>query len=632
MEIFTAKKNKNVSHKIFNIKNCIIEMKKISKLGLMSIILLIICLQPVVAQTEWETVIPGNSLTAANFDTYWEWFYPWGDTHNGSAKMYVDQVTLDTSGTATIIAQTPDSSSSYKYRSGAFNSKSLILCNGEYSEWNIQGEFRAPSVKGSWPAFWITSAGPWTSEVDILEFKGDANNWFNTYDGGWESKLVPVEDSPDVWHKYQCHLIRLNENEARVEFYFDDKLVATHTGSNFVGTPFDVIINLQMEGSSGSPGPAAPTYYYVRNIVVQRKTEATPPGPPTTPMNLKATFGDSEIGLEWDASPEWDVDYYSVYRSATSGGPYDLITSDADESGYTDIGLVNNTTYYYVVTATDLDGNESSKSNEVSMMPVDLYPVTVENYSFELPGTQKQQNWENVPGWNSDSRASDSGEESAYSPTDGLWRGFLMSSDPSVWNLTDHTILDGEKFQLAIDARSSDNFKISLYYDNEGSRVVMAAKIVDPGSDYGRFVLTCAADSVPASIGEIIGIELDNIDPGTSWVGFDNVRLSSSYDLTDVELIPSNDKEKLKSFRLDQNYPNPFNPSTTINYSIPRKSFVQLKIYDALGKEVANLVNGNQIKGNYKVEFDASKLPSGVYFYKLQSGDFINTKKLILLK
>ena len=86
------------------------------------------------------------------------------------------------------------------------------------------------------------------------------------------------------------------------------------------------------------------------------------------------------------------------------------------------------------------------------------------------------------------------------------------------------------------------------------------------------------------------------------------------------------------SFSLQQNYPNPFNPITTINYSISQASFVTIKVYDVLGKEVATIVNGNKPVGNYSVEFDASKLVSGIYFYRLQAGNFTETKKLILIK
>jgi hypothetical protein len=87
-------------------------------------------------------------------------------------------------------------------------------------------------------------------------------------------------------------------------------------------------------------------------------------------------------------------------------------------------------------------------------------------------------------------------------------------------------------------------------------------------------------------------------------------------------------------FRLFQNYPNPFNPETTIEFSIPGKSHVLLKIYNLLGKTITTLINEDKEKGIYKVSFNAEdyRLPSGIYFYRMESGDYSSTKKLILLK
>ncbi|OGU41469.1 MAG: hypothetical protein A2315_01740 [Ignavibacteria bacterium RIFOXYB2_FULL_35_12] len=104
---------------------------------------------------------------------------------------------------------------------------------------------------------------------------------------------------------------------------------------------------------------------------------------------------------------------------------------------------------------------------------------------------------------------------------------------------------------------------------------------------------------------------------------------------TSVDIFPLNIPDR---FTLEQNYPNPFNPSTTIRYAIPllggdeRGGFITMKVYDVLGNEVATLVNEEKPAGSYEVNFDAIGLPSGIYFYKLQAGSFVETKKMILIK
>ena len=85
-------------------------------------------------------------------------------------------------------------------------------------------------------------------------------------------------------------------------------------------------------------------------------------------------------------------------------------------------------------------------------------------------------------------------------------------------------------------------------------------------------------------------------------------------------------------FELFQNYPNPFNPSTQISYQLPENSFVNLVVYNSLGQKVEELVNQEQTSGKYSVKFDASNLPSGVYIYKLQAGEFSSVKKMLLTK
>jgi hypothetical protein len=85
-------------------------------------------------------------------------------------------------------------------------------------------------------------------------------------------------------------------------------------------------------------------------------------------------------------------------------------------------------------------------------------------------------------------------------------------------------------------------------------------------------------------------------------------------------------------YALEQNYPNPFNPTTTINYQLPEKGHANLRVYDILGNLVTTLLDEELNPGYYSVTWDASGLASGIYFYRLNSGSFVSTKKLILLK
>jgi Secretion system C-terminal sorting domain len=83
---------------------------------------------------------------------------------------------------------------------------------------------------------------------------------------------------------------------------------------------------------------------------------------------------------------------------------------------------------------------------------------------------------------------------------------------------------------------------------------------------------------------------------------------------------------------LSQNYPNPFNPSTKISWQSPVGSWQTLKVYDMLGREVATLVDEYRPAGNYEVEFSATTLSSGIYFYKIQAGEFVSVRKMVLQK
>ncbi len=120
----------------------------------------------------------------------------------------------------------------------------------------------------------------------------------------------------------------------------------------------------------------------------------------------------------------------------------------------------------------------------------------------------------------------------------------------------------------------------------------------------------------------------DNVTPltyGTQWTKTDpNPCL-----LIGIKNIST---EIPKEFSLHQNYPNPFNPVTMIRFAMPKSGIVTLKVYDILGREVANLVNGFKAAGEYIVDFDASALTSGVYFYRLESDGYVDVKRMVVIK
>lgn len=99
--------------------------------------------------------------------------------------------------------------------------------------------------------------------------------------------------------------------------------------------------------------------------------------------------------------------------------------------------------------------------------------------------------------------------------------------------------------------------------------------------------------------------------------------------LLDINLISN---EIPSGFKLEQNFPNPFNPSTIIKFSVPKSSFVSLKIFDQLGKEISVLVNEKKSAGSYQYVFNANGISSGIYFYTLQTDDFTESKRMVLLK
>ncbi|MCF8396439.1 MAG: T9SS type A sorting domain-containing protein [Melioribacteraceae bacterium] len=191
------------------------------------------------------------------------------------------------------------------------------------------------------------------------------------------------------------------------------------------------------------------------------------------------------------------------------------------------------------------------------------------------------------------------------------------------YEITAPNWIDGVDFLPGVDVFMQTVFEDSLY-DVAGSREL----------DAGNKIVFFAYD--PLSINSL---------PEYYWFGFSasapQVEALRWFGIDVVTTTKIETEEIVNQFSLSQNYPNPFNPTTTIEYIIPNSvgdenfrplRMVKLKVFDVLGREIKTLINKPMQPGKYKVEFDASELSSGVYFYTLSSGEFIQTKKFLLLK
>ncbi|CAG8760178.1 24203_t:CDS:2, partial [Cetraspora pellucida] len=206
---------------------------------------------------------------------------PWGDVHVGTAFMrgnssFHQNIYLEDS--VLTLKATRNFSEAYNrtfnYFSGAVHAKQLLEVTEQYPSYTMCGDFLAPMIPGAWPAFWITATS-WPPEVDILEFKGDNNDNFNIYIDKntptyWDQIRI---HSSDDWNTYCLYMKRVNNTDVNntdvdITFSLNNNISITHTATDYVGKQFWVIINLEMEGSSGPSGPLNDTYYYARNVYV----------------------------------------------------------------------------------------------------------------------------------------------------------------------------------------------------------------------------------------------------------------------------------------------------------------------------------------------------------------------------
>ena len=259
--------------------------------------------------------------------------------------------------------------------------------------------------------------------------------------------------------------------------------------------------------------------------------------------------------------------------------------------------------------------------------------------------TDNLSNWTSAGGW---ATTASKYTSAPYSFTDSPSGNYLANAN-ATFTLNDNINLSGFigatlEFQTQWDIEADWDYGQLLISTNNGSTwTPMAGMYTNPGVGsfqppgqplYDGTQLTWLKESIDLSsyLGQQIKLRFllkaDGYVQADGWY-IDDINIIA------FEFVPTGTDpitEVVKNYSLEQNYPNPFNPTTEIDFIISEAGQATLKVFDILGNEVSTLVNEQKAAGKYKLTFDASNLPSGVYFYTLQSGSFVSTKKMVLLK
>jgi len=359
---------------------------------------------------------------------------------------------------------------------------------------------------------------------------------------------------------------------------------------------------------------STPFYYRVRaeNTFGNSDYAAAPPAilpgvPPAAPGNLAAAcVSRSQINLTWTDNSD-NESAFRLERSTDAGATWSVVAAiGANNSSYSDSGLSDSTMYYYRVRAENAYGN-SDYSNTANATTQE---VGKENLALNKPVTASSEPQPENPA----SSAVDGNTDTRWSASEfPQWLEVDLGSLCTI-NKTEVVAYSDRAYQYIVEAKTTA--------DGSYTKVVDRSANITPGT-----VASPISDVFAATDARYVRITISGASGYTGvWASLLEFRVFGA-----VPTGVSADAAIPLDFTL-QNYPNPFNPTTALRYQLPANSFVTLKVYDGLGREIATLVNQTEGKGMHTLVWNADGYASGTYLARLTAGNVTRSVKMILVK
>lgn len=452
--------------------------------------------------------------------------------------------------------------------------------------------------------------------------------------GGWNSQGI----NPALYQQLQFAVYALTTG-AKLSVYFQN-----NQGQSFPSVNYDALTANQWNIITIPMSQLNPNGLIINRISIQESSglndtffiddllfigNAAPTTVPSVPVLVLPVSSSINVQtnptLSWNASSGAASYHLQVSTSST------FASTAVDQSGITGTslsvnGLSSGTTYYWRVSASNANGtsNWSSAFNFTTGSQTVTAGLIVYDDSLKAP-------WMNTSwGTTADFSSTQHVLHGLYSISvvQGSWAG-LRLRDGSWSNPVNINTGAFNSFEFSAYGGLT-GLTLGVYFENDLSQSFPTVSNIAVAANQWQVISIPVSQLNPNNYA-VNSITIQNFTSSQKTYSIDNIHFTGAVlakQLTSVEentAVPAN-------FNLNQNYPNPFNPSTNIMFNIPQQSYVTLKIYDILGREVATLVSGTLPAGSYNKIWDASNFPSGVYIYQLRSDNNVLVKKMSLIK